>query len=178
LTGAITIGYTEPSVKEWAVVVLGTDTLHPLLKDAPLPVGTVASNIVGQYWWAAHSAALREGVRRADAQGLRKKEPYYERALINFVLYDVLEPGDQCASGNELFCATTLPIFLKAGAFGIYGTEEYPAQQYQLQRIGVLFSPIYLFWAANDGRRPNSEIHLQDDSAPGPKDVWNVFTAK
>lgn len=77
-------------------------------------------------FWRAHNAALREGVRHADALGLRKREPQAERTLMNFVLYNVLEPGDQCAVGHMAFCAFTISPALNFGTSQIY-PQQYPA---------------------------------------------------
>ena len=66
-------------------------------------------------FWRAHNAALREGVRRADAQGLREKESHEEQISIDTVLYNVLNLGDRCAEGEALACMSTHSFLLGLG---------------------------------------------------------------
>ena len=124
---------------------------------------------MSQISWAAHNTALREGVRRADALGLRQKETVYERILINYVLYDVLEPSDQCAYLNGTFCNLAFPIALNIGVVAGY-PPTYPADEQDVQKLRGIFGFTWLYVGAIgplglSGLRPASpEIHLIDPS--------------
>lgn len=162
-------GPLEPGVVEWAAFVFAAEQtrinvaylylqlIHFFgMNNALLVSGSTIMNIG---FWRAHNAALREGVRRADAAGLRAIEPAEERMLINYILYNVLEPGDQCGNGNMAFCGFTLPFQLYIGAFHIY-PQDYPANQQDLDVVSAVFRPIYGAWSLLDVRLPDPEIHL------------------
>lgn len=164
--GDIYLGQLEPGVAEWAAFILAADpniaavTLelqHFLIADEAFIAG--GSTVLNIGFWRAHNAALREGVRRADAAGLRASESAEERALMNFILYDVLEPGDQCAAGNIAFCAFTFPLFLNIGT-GIIMPQSYPATQQDLDQMVAGFGNIYVIWNILGARPPDPQIHL------------------
>jgi hypothetical protein len=160
--GDVYLGQLEPGVAEWAAFIIVAHGLpNGLLRLEQLLSGYefVASTVLNEGFWLAHNTALREGVRRADAAGLRDIESAEERALINFILYDVLEPGDQCAAGNGVFCAFTLPFALNIGA-GIFMPQQYPATQDDLDKMAGNFRWVYLFWNLLGARPPDPEIHL------------------
>jgi hypothetical protein len=142
------LGQLEPGVAEWAAVILVADGYLPSALES-LHFGSVG----------ADNAALREGVRQADALQLRQREPDAERTLMNFVLYNVLEPGDQCAAGNLAFCAFTVAPALSFGTSIIY-PEDYPATQDDIDYLVRWFGPIYVTWHLLGGRDPDPEIHL------------------
>ena len=175
------VGGLDPGVAEWAALVLVADGIQsPALVSAYMPAPIfqlVSTGTINSLSWLAHNTALREGVRRADTQGLRKQEPYYEQALINFVLYDVLEPGDQCARLKEVFCLSALPIALHIGLTYIY-PNHYPATREDIIWIGASFSGIYSEWAQHGGYAPDANIHLIDETVPGPQDVWPWILTK
>jgi RHS repeat-associated protein len=159
------LGHLEPGVPEWAALIL---TIRQIQKDRYL-LGPQSSWEMSQISWKAHNTALREGVSRADALGLRKKEPTYERILINWVLYNVLEPGDQCASGNDSFCNLTVPLALNIGVLLAYA-KEYPATEQDITTMRSDFAPMWNFLKTGivpgyGGLRASSEqIHLVDRS--------------
>lgn len=126
------------------------------------------STILNIGFWSAHNAALREGVRRADTQGLRSVEPDAEQAFTNFMLFNVLEPGDQCARGNLAFCAFTIPYSLTIGSDLIY-PQQYPATWNDIEKIAVIFFPIYTVWGFLGASTPG-EAHY-NVSVPRP-DQW------
>lgn len=159
------LGRLEPGVAEWAAFILVAENVpgvvlelqHFLILDEAFVAGGSTGMNIG--FWRAHNTALREGVRRADAAGLRSQEPAEERTLINYILYNVLEPGDQCAAGNMAFCAFTFPFELNIGAYNIY-PQHYPANQQDLDAIGDAFAEIYGLWLLLGARYPDPRIHL------------------
>lgn len=133
---------------------------------------------LAQVFWLAHNSALREGVNRADARQLRSSEPVPERIVINYVLYNVLEPGDQCASGNPTYCALTLPTELRIGVSLAY-PWRYPAEPMDVWNLRGFFG---IGWSCVGSglcnplgilsglRPPSAAIHLIDPSVG-----WNGF---
>jgi hypothetical protein len=162
------LGQLEPGVAEWAAFILVARGYQALalefLHFGPIGTGFTAgaSTVLNIGFWGAHNAALREGVKRADAMELRRREPIEEQAFINIVLYNVLEPGDQCAAGNMNFCYLTFPIELWIGS-AIY-PQHYPAIEEDLIKIDLLFTPIWKLWEQMGARPPGSEhgvLHLE-----------------
>jgi len=170
------LGPLEPGVAQWANLVLAADEnsaiAHTVMIIPPgyvIAVGASSTDL-NVLFWRAHNSSLREGVMRADSAGLRQQEPLQERILINYVLYNVLEPGDQCGNGNGAFCAFTFPFELTIGSNVIY-PQTWPATEQDIQKVDIAFYPIYFAWRHFMGARPPSqEVHLNDMSIHGPKD--------
>jgi hypothetical protein len=148
-------------VAEWATLVLKAKQLRSDAEFGRIVPGIVPalSAFMNIGFWRAHNAALREGVERADRLGLRQREPIEERTLINLILYNVLEPGDQCAAGNPAFCTMTVTGALSFGTTHIY-PQEYPATKEDIDWIILNFKPIWLTWILSGGRYPSEEVHL------------------
>jgi len=159
--GDMYLGQLEPGVAEWAAFILVAEQLSTATLELLFRLGSsiLISGTMNIGFWRAHNAALREGVRRADAAGLRAKEPAEERMLINRILYDVLEPGDQCASGNMAFCLFTFPFFLNIGT-NIIMPQAYPASQQDLDAMAAGFRTVYGYWGLLGARPPDPQIHL------------------
>jgi RHS repeat-associated protein len=157
----IMLGQLEPGVAEWAGIILAIEEAKSDWLFGPrIPSN---SGDLNKIFWIAHNSALREGVRRADALGLRSQEPEPERILMNYVLYDVLEPGDQCATGDSDFCLLTLPIELQIGTSVLY-PWHYPAKWIDIWALRFSFAPL---WKGLGAREPSPDIHLIDPSVGG-----------
>ncbi len=104
-------------------------------------------NPTEQNFWRAHNAALREGVRRADAAGFREMETTSEQEVIQTVLNNVYRIGDSCANGSSLTCWVTNQHTLKAGT--VLYPHHYPAlptYAATMPRVGLLMVPDLIFW--------------------------------
>jgi len=150
----------EPSVKEWAILIALAEGLDNMIAQIDPLIKAGSSGALNPFFWKAHNAAIREGVLRADSAGLRRKEPEAERAFINIMLYNVLEPGDQCAKGNMAFCVQTNTLFLNIGSRKIY-PNEYPATWEDVYKAIGLFSPIWGIWGSLGARFP-SDVHMYE----------------
>lgn len=173
--GNIYLGQLEPGVAEWAAFILVAENGRISSQLAQI-FGNLSgvsnrftlSTILNIGFWSAHNAALREGVRRADAQGLRSNEPDPEQLFTNFMLFNVLEPGDQCAMGKLAFCSFTIPYALQIGSDLIY-PQHYPATWDDIEKIAKLFVPIYGAWNLLGANPPGDAHHLV--TVPRP-DQW------
>ena len=153
----------EPGVLEWAVLIAGVDHFDELMEKMPVYQRHVISSPISYganpTFWRAHNAALREGVRRADAAGLRSAEPAAEQAFINIMLYNVLEPGDQCANGEMTFCDFMITPALDFGSQVIY-PQQYPATWGNRDILTGFFTTfVWSSWVLLGARLP-SDIHM------------------
>jgi hypothetical protein len=116
----------EPAVEEWVYLVWFMD----YAQGSPHEVKQYDRNLPRSIFWKAHNAALREGIDRAAA--IRSSETETEQAFINYVLFNVLYPGDECAAGR--MCVMTNQLYLWFGARGLY-PDDYPAKESDIFRL-------------------------------------------
>jgi RHS repeat-associated protein len=128
----------EPAVKEWVYFIWFTN----YAKEEPYEVNVYDSYLSRALFWDAHNAGIREGVDRATS--VRHLEDFNEQLLINYVLYNVLYPGDRCADGDTGMCEIMNQWLLNAGAF-IY-PNNYPATKSDLVRVKAIFGASYIWW--------------------------------
>lgn len=136
----------EPGLQEWVYLVWFME--HA--KQSPHEIAIYDPYLPRSIFWKAHNTALREGVDRAAAT--RHREGYWEQVLINYVLYNVLYPGDRCAEGSG--CSRINQLYLNVGAWGFYPLN-YPATESDIRRIERFFPLIYLWWGIPE---PSSDM--------------------
>ena len=129
----------EPGLEQWVYLVWFME----YAKQSPHEITVYNPQLPVTIFWKAHNAAIREGVDRAVAE--RTREDYWEQVFINYVLYNVLYPGDQCAQGDLHMCTFYMRRpFLGVGVL-VY-PNNYPAKWYQVGWTDFVFSDIYKFW--------------------------------
>jgi len=126
----------EPGVKEWTYLVWFLD----YAKTSPYETNIYNGYLSHSIFWAAHNAAIREGVDRAAS--VRRRETYEEQELTNYVLYNVLLPGDECASMGRCFDLNRWFLWVGTGAY----PWHYPASSEDIQWIRTVFGVVYQRW--------------------------------
>ncbi len=126
----------EPGVKEWTYFIWFLDYARTSPSEANMYNGYLSHSI----FWAAHNAAIREGVDRAVSA--RQREAYEEIELTNYVLYNVLLPGDECAATGHCFDLNRWFLWVGTGAY----PWHYPATIEDIYKMRDLFGLVYLRW--------------------------------